>query len=148
MEREKNHEVSSKKGVIFAVFDSYNHILLELRNENGDKHKGFILVPGGKVKKGESFSEAVFRELDEELGICPQKVKKIGEVVTQEGSVTNTRCVFVLQAEDYQGQEVKNREYRNIYLWASVDKARLVCKHPITTQVLDMIDSLPGGKNR
>lgn len=47
-----------------------NHILLACRPE--EKHMGgFWEFPGGKVNEGEDITEALVRELEEELGITP-----------------------------------------------------------------------------
>ncbi|MDC1311604.1 Nudix family hydrolase [Burkholderiales bacterium] len=56
------------------IFDSDGHFLLA-RRPIGKVYEGFWEFPGGKVEKHESTSMALVRELEEELGITPQKMQ-------------------------------------------------------------------------
>ncbi len=56
------------------IFDSDGHFLLA-RRPSGKIYEGFWEFPGGKVEKYESASKALARELEEELGITPQKMQ-------------------------------------------------------------------------
>ncbi len=39
----------------------------------------FFTVPGGGVERGETLKEAVYRELEEELGIRPEQLELVGQ---------------------------------------------------------------------
>ncbi|SDK73021.1 8-oxo-dGTP diphosphatase [Maridesulfovibrio ferrireducens] len=48
-------------------------LFLSAERPKGKDYAGWWEFPGGKVEKGESLSEALVRELQEELGITPLK---------------------------------------------------------------------------
>lgn len=54
--------------VAAVIFDGEGRVFLARRPE-GTHMAGLWEFPGGKVEEGESYSEALIRELDEELGI-------------------------------------------------------------------------------
>ena len=46
-------------------------------------HGGQICLPGGRIEQGESATDACLREYEEELGITPPIVAKVGSLDTQ-----------------------------------------------------------------
>ena len=50
--------------------DSAGRVLITERVDDGPYH-GMWEFPGGKIRRGESKSGALFRELSEEIGVCP-----------------------------------------------------------------------------
>ena len=56
------------------IFDSKGRFLLA-RRPVGKVYEGFWEFPGGKIEKNEIASEALIRELQEELGITPKKMQ-------------------------------------------------------------------------
>lgn len=76
-----------------------------IRNEKGEflliKHKkhtpwyGYWILPGGKLKKGESLEECVKRELKEELGVDCVVESLIDVFVSRVSSKTNIPVVLV-----------------------------------------------------
>ena len=64
--------------VVAAIIKQDNHYLIVQRNRN--KHLGLKWeFPGGKVHKNETFSEALSREIKEELNIIIRMHEKIAE---------------------------------------------------------------------
>lgn len=57
-----------------------------------------IILPGGKVKSGEKIKDTVKRELEEEIGFSPQKVKKLITVVILPRYIVGKTHFFI--AED------------------------------------------------
>ncbi len=55
--------------------DGEVHILYELRAKHMDRQPREISFPGGRVEKGESFSQAAIRETMEELNISSDKLE-------------------------------------------------------------------------
>jgi len=135
---EYEYKIPPKRGVIFVIFNEFGQILLELRRQRKDPFKGFFLIPGGGIEPGENVESTTMREVREECSIEVQKLQKIGEISTiEENGYTNTRDLVVI--ESYLGKVV-NAENKNIHLWASPQKARLICKHPVTIEALDKLD--------
>ena len=58
-------------------------IPLTLRPDSLQHHGGQICLPGGRVERGETISEAALREFEEELGVRPAVVTECGELSTQ-----------------------------------------------------------------
>lgn len=54
--------------------------LLTQRTEHLPHHKGQIAFPGGSLEPGEDFWTAALRETEEEVGIDPAKILKLGEL--------------------------------------------------------------------
>lgn len=54
--------------------------LLTRRSEELPTHKGQIAFPGGALEEGEDAWAAALRETDEEVGIDPEKVLRLGEL--------------------------------------------------------------------
>jgi isopentenyldiphosphate isomerase len=58
------------RSVMFFVFDPKKRVLVTKRTLNKDFFPGFYsIVLGGHVQSGESYEEAVVREIEEEIGI-------------------------------------------------------------------------------
>lgn len=58
--------------VSFLLTDD-SSMLLEKRKEDKATDPGTINIPGGHIEQGESHVDALYRELDEELGVIPLK---------------------------------------------------------------------------
>ena len=56
------------------------HLVYEVRSKNLSRQPGQISFPGGRVERGEGFSQAAVRECSEELLIDKDKVKLLGEI--------------------------------------------------------------------
>jgi isopentenyl-diphosphate delta-isomerase type 1 len=69
--REDCHEKGFiHRSVMFFVFDSQGRVLVTKRTQNKDFFPGyFSIVLGGHVQAGETYDEAVKREIEEEIGI-------------------------------------------------------------------------------
>lgn len=56
------------------------HLVYEVRSENLSRQPGQISFPGGRVERGEGFSQAAVRECSEELLINENKIELLGEI--------------------------------------------------------------------
>ncbi|MGB9689441.1 NUDIX domain-containing protein, partial [Thermogutta sp.] len=72
-----------KHGVV-AVIARQGRLLL-IRRSDRVSAPGKFCFPGGAIEKGETEEEAVIRELQEELGVRAQPVRRIWESCTEWG---------------------------------------------------------------
>lgn len=71
-------ESESKVSVVVYVIVAEGKILVEKRRE-GTSFAGELILPGGKVEKGESSEEAVRREMGEEVGVKRSQLEYLGQ---------------------------------------------------------------------
>lgn len=55
------------------------HLIYELRSQNLNTQPGEVSFPGGRIERGEEFSQAAVRECSEELLIPEAKIEILGE---------------------------------------------------------------------
>jgi 8-oxo-dGTP pyrophosphatase MutT (NUDIX family) len=55
------------------------HLIYELRSQNLNTQPGEVSFPGGRIERGEEFSQAAVRECSEELLIPEEKIELLGE---------------------------------------------------------------------
>jgi 8-oxo-dGTP pyrophosphatase MutT (NUDIX family) len=55
------------------------HLIYELRSKNLSTQPGEVSFPGGRIERGEEFSQAAVRECSEELLIPEEKIELLGE---------------------------------------------------------------------
>ncbi|MFM9007676.1 MAG: NUDIX domain-containing protein [Bacteroidota bacterium] len=55
--------------IVAAILINRSGKVLIARKKSGLSNEGLFEFPGGKAEEGESFNEALYRELHEELGI-------------------------------------------------------------------------------
>jgi 8-oxo-dGTP diphosphatase len=79
---------------------------------------GKINGPGGKIEPGESPLEAVLRETEEELGICPLQSRELGILHFQFTDGLAILC-HVYRADDFTGQVTETDEA--VPLWTPLD---------------------------
>lgn len=65
-----------RKGVSALIINNRNEFLL-VNLESFESH--FFAIPGGGVEPGETLKEAIYRELDEELGIKQEHLQVVGQ---------------------------------------------------------------------
>ena len=65
-----------RKGVSALIINNKNEFLL-VNLESFENH--FFAIPGGGVERRETLKDAVYRELDEELGIKQKHLQTIGQ---------------------------------------------------------------------
>jgi 8-oxo-dGTP pyrophosphatase MutT (NUDIX family) len=76
-------EAWTKAAVIFAIFATYPHgVVFIERSPHLRKHAGQIGLPGGSVDPvdGDEPATTALRELYEELGVEPQRVRVVGRL--------------------------------------------------------------------
>ena len=104
-----------------------NKILLGKRNVDPEKAsselhgEGTWTMPGGKIHFGEKIQEAALREVGEEIGIIPKKLKVVS--VTNEIRNDAHFVTIGFLCEDFEGEpEVMEPEEITEWKWFSLDK--------------------------
>jgi ADP-ribose pyrophosphatase len=112
--RRSTREIVQRSDCVAVVaIDADNNILLEkqFRQAIG---KELLEIPAGGIDNGEEPEDAVIREMREETGLRPQKVKKLGGFYSSPGYTTEYLYLYLatdlvpdpLSAEDTAGIEV------------------------------------------
>ena len=89
-----------------VVLDDKDNVVL-VRQYRRAAGKSLLEIPAGSVEKGEKLEECVRRELQEEIGYLPGKIKKLGGFYAAPGYCT---------------------EYMNIFLCSDLKESRLVAE--------------------
>lgn len=80
----------------------------------------------------------MMREVAEEYGVEVQSYEQIGVVTDiEDGGIVNFRHVFLVTS--WIG-ELSNPENKNKHLEAGLDKARKICKHPVSQRILNLLE--------
>jgi len=66
-------------------------LLLTMRTDEVERHKGQISFPGGGVEDGESLLDAALRETYEEIGVRPEDVDILGGLDEEETAISGFR---------------------------------------------------------
>jgi 8-oxo-dGTP diphosphatase len=105
-----------------AIVDSLDHprLLLVARRSAPPKFAGMWEFPGGKVETGESFEDALHRELREELGV---EVRLGREIVAPDeaGWPLNERAVMRVWFAELAKGEPRPLEDHDELRWVSVE---------------------------
>lgn len=97
--------------------DKKMHLVYEVRSENLSRQPGQISFPGGRVERGEEFSQAAVRECSEELLINKNRIELLGEIDYLITPFNFIIYVFVgrLNFEDISQISVNNYEVDEIF---------------------------------
>jgi mutator protein MutT len=112
-------ESSTKKEAAECVCGVLLHdkkVLVEKRQSDDEADPGLVMIPGGHVEAGESFEEALKREMKEELGIL---VSEITPVHTRYYTASNgeRQKIHYFHVRSWSGR-VQSNEAERVY-WES-----------------------------
>ena len=85
---------------VFILYTSSGHILLQHRTDDAFRLPGYWAFFGGGIEKGENPTEALKREIREELSYQVQNPKFLLAQKVRDGESYNTKYVFVEQYQD------------------------------------------------
>jgi 8-oxo-dGTP pyrophosphatase MutT (NUDIX family) len=78
--------------------DGAAHIVLTVRADTLERHRGQVSLPGGVIDPGESHEQAALREAHEEIGLAAAGVRVIGELTALEIPVSGFRLHPIVAA--------------------------------------------------
>jgi mutator protein MutT len=110
--------MKKKAEVVALIICKDKKVLLEKRKENRRNDPGKIALPGGHVKKQETFLQACKRELREELDIVCSKFTFVTTILHDTPSEEQT--VHHYSCENWEGTP-KCREAERI-LWTDIER--------------------------
>ena len=90
-------------------------LLVEKRKLSKKVDPGCVSIPGGHVEDGESLEEALYRELDEELGIVPDAVRYICTLIHYSQEIQK---IHYFAIESWDG-DISNREADSLH-WIQI----------------------------
>jgi ADP-ribose pyrophosphatase len=105
-ERTTREIVEHNDCIAAVVLDDRDNVLL-VRQYRRAAGKSLLEIPAGSVEKGEKLEDCVRRELQEETGYLPGKIKKLGGFYAAPGYCT---------------------EFMNIFLCSDLKESRLVAE--------------------
>ena len=133
-ERKEAHE---KHGVVFILFDG-KRLQLEERIKPQDQFFGYTVIPGGKIEPGEEIYSALRRELLEEYGVKLKEAFGLGDVQrVEDGGSLNVLHIFLVTRWD---GDLSNPEGVNRHIEATFSEARVLCRHPISQKILELLE--------
>src|SRR3990167_11562102 len=108
-----------KKHVVLFIIDC-DKILLAMKKRGFGKDKWNGV--GGKVEKGESFTEAAIRECQEEVGVTPIVLEAMADIIFEEyhDGQKHELDVRVFIAQEWEGEPIETEEMAP--QWFSVNK--------------------------
>lgn len=98
-----------------------NEILIVKRHPKSRTDPEMWELPGGKVEKGEFFTDALVREIKEETNL-DVNVGDFAEAIQNDYS--HKRTVQIMMYLDVTGGEVKISEEHTDWMWADIEKIR------------------------
>ncbi|MFO7299152.1 MAG: NUDIX hydrolase [Actinomycetes bacterium] len=122
-------------GVGAVIIRDGDLLLIERGKDPG---RGLWAVPGGKVRWGETLSDAVVREVAEETGL----VVEVGDLVWHGEVITDEVHLVLLDFEaTVVGGELRAGDDAARAEWVPLAEAR---NRPLTGTMHDLLDTLPG----
>lgn len=87
-------EVVHHRGGVCALVKLKNGLIPLVRQFRYAAGKPLLELPAGKLEKGEEPDNAIQRELEEEIGIIPNKIIKMGKIYVSPGITTEVLHLY------------------------------------------------------
>ncbi len=127
------HKTENVELTVLCLIADGNKILLQ--NRVKDDWKGYAL-PGGHVEPGESFVDAVIREMKEETGLSVHNPKLVG---VKQFPIENGRyVVFLFKSHEYSGELSSSEEGK--MEWISRDELKSIDTVDDLEELLNVMD--------
>ena len=112
--------------------------LVEKRRLDKGADPGYFEVPGGHVERGETFLEALRREMMEELGIKVEKAKMVGNALATATNGERGR-IHYFHVEKWQGK-IQSNEAERVYWESDISKLSI---RPDQRVIRDILKASP-----
>lgn len=106
--------VKHQKGVSIAIKDKDGKYFVVKQYRYAFK-KEMIEFCAGKVEDGEDVDTAVKRECEEELGVIPTNIRKLGIMIPSCGFLTEEIHIYYGEVKEYTKQHLDEDENLNVY---------------------------------
>jgi ADP-ribose pyrophosphatase len=114
--RAVQREVVHHPGAVLVVPRLDDERLVLVRNERVAVQRHLLEFPAGKLEPGEDPQDAAGRELEEETGYRPGRVRALGEFYTSPGFCDELMRVFVADELEQVGQKLEPGENLEVVL--------------------------------
>ncbi len=113
--------------IVNALLVRANTVLLARRSSERRTYPNCWSFPGGQVETGESLDDALVRELQEEVGLCPLAYRKLGTIGEPNPQINGDVVYHMYAVSAWIGGEpgIVGDEHSKIE-WFSVDAACLL----------------------
>src|SRR5713101_3148177 len=102
--------------VVAGILTKDGKFLVEKRRDDDDADPGYVEIPGGHVREGESLESALRREMKEELGIQVEKMKLVSKSLATATNGERQR-IHYFHVEKWNGR-IRSTEAERVY-WES-----------------------------
>ena len=106
--------------LVAGILLEKGRFLVERRRLDNEADPGYVEIPGGHVEPGETFEEALRREMKEELGIKVESARMVGKALT---TATNGEKgkIHYFHVEKWQGR-IQSNEAERVYWESDISK--------------------------
>ena len=120
-----DHVRDISRGVIYN--DKNQIALIHLFGDDIFGHRDYYETPGGGKEKGETFKEALIREIREEIGADIDEIKEIGKVIDYYNLIKrkNNNHYFLAHAIKVSEKTKLNEYEKDLFesiVWVDIDK--------------------------
>lgn len=109
--------VKHAKGVSIAIKDHDGKYFV-VKQYRYPLKKEMIEFCAGKVDDGENVDDAVIRECEEELGVVPTNIKKLGVIIPSCGYCDEELHLYYGEVKEYTKQHLDEDENLNVYKYS------------------------------
>jgi 8-oxo-dGTP diphosphatase len=131
-------------GVGACIFNDQGRMLLSLRGEKARNESGKWEIPGGAVEFGETFEDAIIREVKEEIDVTivvKQLLQVVSHILPEEKQhwVSPTYICQIIQGTPRIVEPEKSTELR----WCSIEEAQDLPLSIVTQHDIDFLINHP-----
>ena len=110
--------------LVAGILLEKGRFLVEQRRLDKEADPGFVEIPGGHVERGETFEEALRREMMEELGIKVESARMVGKALTTATNGEKGR-IHYFHIEKWQGR-IQSNEAERVYWESDISKLSII----------------------